>query len=412
MAVSCVSWLKRMRESSLKGSLQTASVPRRHVTDGHHACGKVHNMKTERRNHTGRYLFSAVCAAMLLMHCPAAAQQVQELYPDEFEGSSVLPASEYGDYWVRNVGDHNLSTAWVEGVPGNGYGEYFDLYIPEGTMVVGASIFPGYLKNEDLFWKNAAPASLTFSSNGVSTQADVSAAASSYQSAAAGVNITFQTPLVSDGKIRVTVQDIRGGNKYEDTCISELHLMGYMASLLPSGVVVDGGAQPAGRERAVFERITENGYERAVVRGYDEEQRVIWTYETASYQLAQLNRVNDIGLFQGKYYFVEDGTVITLNPADGTVIWKSSVKVGSHAEQAFDFDSAGNLYISGYLGPDLTILSPEGKTIGQFATLMEDYYWPFIVDAGDDGFVKITFESADLGNGQYGSLKVDVRNWL
>ena len=365
----------------------------------------------------GKIKYSGVLLAVwllsLALSCvPAGADEVHELYPDEFEGSSVLPASEYGDYWVRNVGDYNLSTAWVEGVSGNGYGEYIELYIPEGTTVIGASIFPGYLKSEDLFWKNAAPSLLVFSSGGTSTQVDVSSAASSYHTAASGMNVTFQTPLVSDGIIRITVQDIRGGNTYTDTCISELHLVGYMASMQPSGVVVDGGALPSKQDNIIFERIVENGYERAVIRAYDEEQRVIWSYETQSWQCAQLNRVNDIGHYGDMYYFVEDGTVITLDQETGAVIWKSQSGVGSHAEEAFDFDTKGNLYISGYLGPDLTIISPQGKTLGRFDTLKEDFYWPFKVDATDDGFVLITYESSNLGNGQYGSLKVDVRNWL
>ena len=66
-----------------------------------------------------------------------------------------------GKYAVGNIIDKNISTAWVEGVKGDGIGEYVLLASKEipGTI----SIYSGYSKNISLFNKNNRPSKLKVS---------------------------------------------------------------------------------------------------------------------------------------------------------------------------------------------------------------------------------------------------------
>jgi len=149
------------------------------------------------------------------------------LHPDSIWASSTLYDG-IGDYSAWNTQDNDLNTAWVEGAAGNGIGEYLAFGIPSGTTVTGIFLSPGYLKSEDLFYKNAAPTRLLVYSGGQSVTVDCSGMASKYvaYSDANWGTWDFNVPIVSDGTVYVEISAARDGTYYSDTCINEVQLIG------------------------------------------------------------------------------------------------------------------------------------------------------------------------------------------
>ncbi len=86
--------------------------------------------------------------------------------------------------------------------------------------------------------------------------------------------------------------------------------------------------------------------ESATVTGYDDAGQVVWTYETVDYDMTELERVVEIGVFEDRYYLLEGGSIVALRVSDGEVLWMNSEFCG--ASPSFDFLSNGTLCICGY----------------------------------------------------------------
>ena len=147
----------------------------------------------------------------------------------------------------------------------------------------------------------------------------------------------------------------------------------------------------------VFERFMENGMEYAAVTSYDEEGNVLWIYKTGSYESAQCDRVSKIGQQNGYFYIVEDGAVIALDELTGEVAWRNGEFIGAGTEKGYVFDKDGNLYISGYLGPDLFIVDKTGKTLYRQDSFQQGY-WPYEMELKDENILRIHFEGDSDGN--------------
>ena len=105
---------------------------------------------------------SIVFAALVMATGAARAGEPVErrLYSDAIDASSFL----WGDWnrFVENyhpnyVGDDDPKTAWVEGVPGSGAGQWVRLQVTplDGTTRVRLKIRNGYQKSKELFAANA-----------------------------------------------------------------------------------------------------------------------------------------------------------------------------------------------------------------------------------------------------------------
>jgi hypothetical protein len=70
-------------------------------------------------------------------------------------------------YYAGNLVDNNWSTAWIEGVAGNGYGEYvLFTYTGSQAQIKGISIVNGYAKSDQAFYENGCVTSLDVYVNG------------------------------------------------------------------------------------------------------------------------------------------------------------------------------------------------------------------------------------------------------
>ncbi|MCD8144042.1 MAG: zinc-ribbon domain-containing protein [Oscillospiraceae bacterium] len=129
--------------------------------------------------------------------------------------SAVTATSALSEYNMTHsasrICDGNLSTAWVEGVDGNGIGESVTITFDGSCLEINA----GYQKSSDLYEKNARPSELllTFSDGTTETVwlEDVNAT---------------QTIVLSQARetssVTLTIQSVYTGWKYEDTVISEV----------------------------------------------------------------------------------------------------------------------------------------------------------------------------------------------
>ncbi|MZQ74725.1 MAG: hypothetical protein GT589_01020 [Peptoclostridium sp.] len=136
------------------------------------------------------------------------------------KASSELAESKQADYIAQNTRDSVKETAWVEGRSGNGIGEWI-LFADNSQKEISAiEILSGYHKNKDLYLKNnrVKKIGIEFS--------DGSYIESALEDSFGMSNtITLEQP-VKTSSVKLTILDVYGGTKYQDTCISEIDFIG------------------------------------------------------------------------------------------------------------------------------------------------------------------------------------------
>ncbi len=141
----------------------------------------------------------------------------------DFSGVTAT-ASSYLDertvvHYPQRVLDGNLATAWCEGASGVGVGEWIQLTAPSGgkMSLIGVQLRSGYQADQKRFTNNGWPTELLVECEGGYSQ---HVSLHHYDDF-----IFLDTPVVTQW-IRFTILDAQPGEKYEDTCISEIQLVG------------------------------------------------------------------------------------------------------------------------------------------------------------------------------------------
>ncbi len=160
------------------------------------------------------------------------AAEVVTLTPQRVAASSTQ-SDAYGTYVADYIWDGSLSTAWVEGVSGDGIGEFVDFFFPAGTYITGGTIYPAYYKSQDVFEKNGGVTKIQLQSGSEIREVDCSSAANSMVSG--GYSFQLSDGIPCDGTLRVKIMGVRSGWKYQDTCISELTFVGSYGGQSSSG---------------------------------------------------------------------------------------------------------------------------------------------------------------------------------
>lgn len=113
--------------------------------------------------------------------------------------------------------DGDTTTAWVEGVDGNGEGESITFTFGDLYAVSDIKIWNGYQKSEDLYYKNARPAELELEFlDGSTERISLQDTSSGFQEFALERHVTSY--------VKVKIISTYEGSKYEDTVISEIEL--------------------------------------------------------------------------------------------------------------------------------------------------------------------------------------------
>lgn len=150
--------------------------------------------------------------------------RISSIIKTQFDMSNITYASatsslsEYNmTHSPERIFDGDISTAWVEGVNGQGIGEAITLYFDSEYILNKVVINAGYQKNSEIYGKNSRPKELKISFSDGSSQVYT------LQDINAKQEIIFEKAVITK-YISFTIQSVYQGNKYEDTVISEIHL--------------------------------------------------------------------------------------------------------------------------------------------------------------------------------------------
>ena len=157
--------------------------------------------------------------------CIKPFRQIDSSKIKAIKASSYLDPIEDGSYThtygPSHLIDYSLASCWCENAPGSGEGEYVDFTLDEGTEVHYAVIYNGLLENERSFNNNGRVSKLKIYSDG-----DYPYDMSFLLPTGYNKNYPRAIPMYQhDTKsVRFEVVDAVKGDKYEDTCISEIVL--------------------------------------------------------------------------------------------------------------------------------------------------------------------------------------------
>jgi hypothetical protein len=142
----------------------------------------------------------------------------------------------------------------------------------------------------------------------------------------------------------------------------------------------------------------EESTEFATINGTDADGNTVWTVETEGYPAAQLTAFADIGIYEDQYFYVENGSVVSLDVQTGSVNWKNPDFGGSPSQNCHLIDSEnGNIYLSGYFGPDFYAVDKSGTTLKRIQQVDSDYFWPCELTVDGDN---VTIKMEGTSNGE------------
>jgi hypothetical protein len=132
----------------------------------------------------------------------------------EVTASSTLPDDGQLSYAAGNVQSTWNDLAWSEGAAGPGVGEWLLLEPKVAKPLTGIEIQPGYAKSEELFQANARPKRLRVELNGEHRfHADIPDSKELFEIPVKD----YSRPVKS---VKLVVEEVWKGGKYEDLCIS------------------------------------------------------------------------------------------------------------------------------------------------------------------------------------------------
>ncbi len=135
-------------------------------------------------------------------------------------------------YEPANTLDGNVSTAWIEGVDGDGINESITYRFEEEYDVSKVVIYNGFLKSKYRYTINGKPTKIQMVfGNGEVIEEELNVihpGEEDVEFAEDELNptvITFEVPIPSDS-LSIVIQDVETGTKYEDTAISDVEIYG------------------------------------------------------------------------------------------------------------------------------------------------------------------------------------------
>ncbi|WP_404591623.1 discoidin domain-containing protein [Paenibacillus sp. RC73] len=136
-----------------------------------------------------------------------------EIKVQQIKASSTLPSKGVQTYDAKNLVDGDTSTAWCEGVKGDGEGETILLNLGSSQKVKGIELINGYAKSEKSYRENnrVQKLKLEFSDG------------SSLEMNDFNTRKKFKEPI-NTSFIKLTILSVERGTKYQDTCISDVRL--------------------------------------------------------------------------------------------------------------------------------------------------------------------------------------------
>lgn len=152
---------------------------------------------------------------------------------DTQTSSSELNSQGQNSYSASNAHDLNYKTAWVEGVPGYGIGEYLVyLFPPESPRITKVIIANGYVKSNKSWTENSRVKKLRLYIDdkpvAILNLEDTKAEQSfTFDPIGHGDRIDFKKlKSMSAWTMKFEIMDVFKGEKYDDTAITEIYFDG------------------------------------------------------------------------------------------------------------------------------------------------------------------------------------------
>lgn len=142
-------------------------------------------------------------------------------------GASSELTDQYGSYTASNCFDRNSNTTWAEGESGDGIGSVISgsWYAESGSwQIFGIAIWAGYHKSSDVFYKNNRPRNITLEvyCDGEFETFDINLSDSE---SCQYILFDYPIELRSEAEIWLTINSVYSGDKYTDTCITDIDLL-------------------------------------------------------------------------------------------------------------------------------------------------------------------------------------------
>lgn len=148
-------------------------------------------------------------------------------YVDNFliSASSVLDMQASHSYEVENISDGDISTAWVEGVEGDGIGETIVFDFEGKETISGVEIYSGYHSEVENYENNGKVTDfLLHFSDGTTVKCNLEDTLHQYIEFGTPIIFTFDQEIEADS-VTLEIVGVESGLKYQDTCISEIKFM-------------------------------------------------------------------------------------------------------------------------------------------------------------------------------------------
>lgn len=142
-------------------------------------------------------------------------------YISDISASSQLSSQIYDEetynYSAQNIIDNDITTCWSEGADGNGIGESITLSFNKTYEISELCLWNGLCTSEDLYYKNSRPRKITVVlSDGNSYDFECSDGWDNRKNTFSFNNETKTSSMT------IIIKSVYEGNKYQDTCISEI----------------------------------------------------------------------------------------------------------------------------------------------------------------------------------------------
>ena len=174
--------------------------------------------------------------------------------------------------------------------------------------------------------------------------------------------------------------------------------------------VAEEPAAPMVVQTILFQREYGETTEYAVITALDADGETVWQLETTRYEVAQLDSVTEIGMWNDRFYYAEGGKIVALDRETGEILWENEDFDGYPAgKDACLIMEDGTIVATGYFGPDLTVVDKDGKLLAYLDTYDTNIFWPYEV-VMEDGVIVITFEGSPEDTGET-KLTVDPETW-
>ena len=164
--------------------------------------------------------------------------------PFKVTASSTLEASSSYDYNPQNTHDFNFETAWVEGVKGNGVGEYLKYeFSAAGPRITNIIIANGYVKTEKAWKNNNRVKKLKVFFNEepiIILHLEDKRAEQHFEIDPIGLADRKNTKEYENvfWKLKFEILEVYPGDKYEDTVISEIYFDGVDVHCFAAGTLI------------------------------------------------------------------------------------------------------------------------------------------------------------------------------